>query len=79
MILGGFQYLLDDFRNFHIFHQIWTCAPRIYGFTKILHQILESIWEHFQKYDFCTYGLQKNADVGKDGHRQIIKILWVNC
>ena len=28
--------------------QIWTRAPRIYGFyyTKILQKILESIWEH---------------------------------
>ena len=28
--------------------QIWTRGPRIYGFyyTKILHKILERIWEH---------------------------------
>ena len=50
--------------------QIWTRGPRIYGFyyTKVLQQILESIWGHLKK--MLLSGLQKNVKFGKDGHRQ---------
>ena len=41
--------------------QIWTRGPRIYGlyYTKILQQILESIWKHFGKYYFWKHENRK--------------------
>ena len=40
--------------------QIWTRGPRIYGlyYTRILQNILESIWEHPGKTDLWKYETQ---------------------
>ena len=58
MIPDGLQYFLDNFWIFkialnldHHNGQFWTRTPCIYGFyyTRILQNILESIWGHLQK------------------------------
>ena len=76
MIPDGSQCFLDHFWNFQNVHQIWTRAPCIYGFyyNKILQKILESIWGYPEKSYFYIYGLQKNDNFGKDGHRKMMMI-----
>ena len=46
--------------------QIWTRGPRIYGlyYTKILHKILESVWENPGKYYLWKSDNQKTEKSG---------------